>query len=54
MGTLNVFNNIDLAGINSWILYKKTTEENISRKDFLFQLIVELSSEFQTSRQKIK
>lgn len=46
------FNILDLAGINSWILYKNTTGENISRKDFLFRLAEELASEYQTSRQK--
>jgi hypothetical protein len=46
------FNILDLAGINCWILYKNTTGENISRKDFLFRLAEELASEYQTSRQK--
>jgi hypothetical protein len=46
------FNILDLAGINSWILYKETTGEKISRKDFLFKLAEELASEFQSSRTK--
>ena len=29
------FNILDLAGINAWILYKETTGEKISRKNFL-------------------
>lgn len=29
---------LDPADINAWILYKETIDENISRKDFLFQL----------------
>jgi hypothetical protein len=33
-------------------LYKKTTGEKISRKDFLFKLAEELASEFQSSRTK--
>ncbi|XP_035739246.1 piggyBac transposable element-derived protein 4-like [Vespa mandarinia] len=44
------FNILDLAGINCWILYKNTTGENITRKDFLFRLAEELASEYQTSR----
>ncbi|XP_050453253.1 piggyBac transposable element-derived protein 4-like [Cataglyphis hispanica] len=40
------FNILDLAGINCWILYKNTTGENISRKDFLFRLAKELASEY--------
>ena len=32
----------DLAGINSWILHKELTGENISRRDFLFKLGEEL------------
>ncbi|XP_055378966.1 piggyBac transposable element-derived protein 4-like [Condylostylus longicornis] len=39
------FNILDLAAINAWVLYKETTGENISRKDFLFQLAEELSTE---------
>ena len=44
---LQVFYNIlDLAGINAWILYKETTGENISRKNFLFQLSEELAIDY--------
>jgi len=44
---MHVFYNIlDLAGINAWILYKETTGENITRKDFLFQLGEELAAEY--------
>jgi len=43
---MHVFYNIlDLAGINAWVLYKETTGENISRKDFLFQLGEKLAAE---------
>ena len=41
--TLQVFCNIiNLAGINSWILYKEAIGKNISRNKFLLQLILEL------------
>lgn len=44
---MRVFYNIlDLAGINAWVLYKETTGENISRKDFLFQLREELVTKY--------
>ncbi|XP_066590647.1 uncharacterized protein [Prorops nasuta] len=44
---LQVFYNIlDLAAISAWILYKETTQVNISRKDFLFQLTEELRSKY--------
>jgi len=44
---MHVFYNIlDLAGINAWVLYKETTDENILRKDFLFQLGKELAAEY--------
>lgn len=40
------FNILDLAAINAWILYTETTGENISRKEFLFQLAEELSTKY--------
>lgn len=41
---LAVFYNIlDLAGINSWIVYRKATGSRISRRTFLFQLCEELT-----------
>lgn len=40
------FNILDLAAINAWVLYNETTGENISRKNFLFQLAEELSTEY--------
>lgn len=45
------FNILDLAGINSWILYRSITGKNISRKDFLFRLAEELTSEYKSSSQ---
>lgn len=53
MGPLQVFFDIlDLAGINAWILYRETTEEKISRQEFLFQLAVELTATYQESREE--
>ena len=43
------FNILDLAAINAWILYNKTTGENISRNIFLFQLAEELSGKHEDS-----
>jgi len=48
---LQIFYNIlDLAGINAWRLYKDTTDENITRKQFLYQLAEELANEFTYSK----
>ena len=44
------FNILDLAGIIAWVLYKKTTGEQISRKDFMFQLVDELAADNEKSR----
>ena len=47
---MHVFHNIlDLAAINTWILYKEMTGEKISRKDFLFELVNELANEHRIS-----
>ena len=35
-------NILDLAGINSWIIFRKVSGSKISRRNFLFQLISEL------------
>ena len=49
--SVQVFYNIlGLAGINAWILYKETTGENISRRDFLFRLGEELAEIYRISR----
>lgn len=48
------FNILDLAGINSWVLYRETTGEKISRQQFLFQLAEELAEDFQHELQKEK
>ena len=39
-----LFNILDLAGINSWILYREVTKENLTGREFLFKLPQELSS----------
>ena len=52
MTTSSFFNILDLAGINARILYKNTTGEHISRKEFLFRPAEELASEYQISRTK--
>lgn len=43
--TISVFYNIlELAVINSWILYKKTCLSSISRREFIEKLVVELTN----------
>jgi hypothetical protein len=37
-----LFNILDIAAINSWILYKETTLEAISRRQFTMKLVEEL------------
>ena len=49
-----LFNILDLAGINAWILYKETTGEQISRKDFMFQLADELAADNVKSRIELR
>ena len=41
---------LDLAAINSWILYKEVTGKAISRRDFILQLAEELSDPYVKSR----
>lgn len=41
------YNLLDLAGINSFILFRKTTGSRISRREFLFQLSKELRRDVQ-------
>src|SRR5206468_129683 len=36
------YNVLDLAAINSWILYKEVTGKTISRRDFILELVEEL------------
>lgn len=50
--TLQVcFNILDLVGINVWVLYKETADENISGQEFLFQLASELGPAYKKSEQ---
>ena len=35
-----------LAAINAWILYTETTEERLSRQDFLLNLAENLSADY--------
>lgn len=37
-----LFNILDLAGVNAWIIYKSVTQSNLSRRDFLIRLAEEL------------
>ncbi|XP_014614877.1 PREDICTED: uncharacterized protein LOC106792861 [Polistes canadensis] len=48
------FNILDLARISAYILYKETTDEEISRQEFLFQLAEELGIKYQKERQSSK
>ena len=42
--TVSVFcNYLDIIGVNSWIIYRKKYDPNISRRDFLFQLCEQLT-----------
>ena len=36
-------NTLDLAAINTWILYKELTKENIARREFIHKLAEELA-----------
>lgn len=36
------YNILNLAGINSWILYKEVNNSNISRREFLIKLVEEI------------
>ena len=36
------YNLLDFCAINAWVLYKETTNHNISRRKFLIQLIHQL------------
>ena len=46
------FNILDLSGINSWVLYRETIGEQISRQEFLFQLSEEHVEDFQNEQQE--
>ena len=43
--TFAVFcNTLDKSVINSWIIYRKITQTKISRRDFVYELFIELTS----------
>lgn len=44
------YNILDLAAINSWILYKETTGASIKRRDFILKLADELSKPYAQGR----
>jgi len=44
------YNVLDLAAINSWILYKRVTGKNIPRRNFILQLASELSRPYAEQR----
>ena len=48
------FNMLDLCAINSWILYKKTTNSNISRRKFMINLINQLCKTNKSSGEELK
>lgn len=49
---VHVFYNIlDLAAINSWIIYRQVTGENISRHNYILQLVSELRAEYVNKKQ---
>ena len=35
-------NMLDIAAINSWVIFKKCTNSNVSRRDFLFKFVTQL------------
>jgi hypothetical protein len=38
-----LFNILDLAGVNAWVLFRKSTGSTISRRDFIHELALELT-----------
>ncbi|MGH0149194.1 UNVERIFIED_CONTAM: hypothetical protein FKN15_056976 [Acipenser sinensis] len=36
------YNVLDLAAINSWVLYKECTEKNLPRREYILQLAQQL------------
>ena len=44
------YNILDLAGINAFVLYKKRTGDNVSRRGFLFSLDAELREDYIVER----
>ena len=44
-----LYNILDLAGINAWVLFKKVTRSTITRREFLLKLASELSDRYVTA-----
>ena len=44
------YNILDLAGINAWVIFKEVTREKITRRQFLQQLVEELSAPYMSQR----
>jgi hypothetical protein len=44
------YNVLDLAGINSWVLYRQVTGKKISRRNFILQLATERSRPYTEQR----
>ncbi|KAF7401044.1 hypothetical protein HZH66_006228 [Vespula vulgaris] len=40
------FNILDLTNINAWILYKETSGQNISKQQFVLQIVEELAKDY--------
>jgi len=45
------FNILDISSINAWILYKEVTGQEISRREFLLQLVMEMCRPNETQTQ---
>ena len=43
-------NILDVAPLNSWVIYKKDTGEKISRRDFILDLVESLRTKYVVER----
>ena len=43
-------NILDIAALNSWVIYKKVTREKISRRDFILDLVKSLRTKYIVER----
>ena len=41
-----IYNILDLACMNAFVLYKEKTGDSISRRDFIFKLVTELREDY--------
>ena len=46
----NILDFIEHKGINAFVLYKKRTGDKVSRRDFLFKLVIELCEDYIVER----